>query len=181
MSLSISLTYLFVLLHSHAVKVKETQTQFSYKFNFYRQWKGEKFFHFWTQVFFWSAMKVKDLLSLDSTFAGGCWKKCFELTLTKFWLANRVEKANAWSLFDIEKQKSPTCLHCQCCIIYPGYGGPLKDIPPEKFNSTAVPKSYHSPWEQAIINDPALADTLITRMPELAPRHDLPGYKSFNR
>uniref|UniRef100_A0A3Q0RU61 Myozenin 2a n=1 Tax=Amphilophus citrinellus TaxID=61819 RepID=A0A3Q0RU61_AMPCI len=65
--------------------------------------------------------------------------------------------------------------------IAPGYGGPLKDIPPEKFNSTAVPKSYHSPWEQAIINDPALADTLTTRMPELEPRHDLPGYKSFNR
>lgn len=108
-------------------------------------------------------------------------KKSFELTLTKFWFANRVEKANTWSLFDIEKQKSPTCLHCQCCIIYPGYGGPLKDIPPEKFNSTAVPKSYHSPWEQAIINDPALADTLITRMPELAPQQDLPGYKSFNR
>lgn len=126
-------------------------------------------------------MKVKDLLSLDSMFAGGCWRKYFERTLTKFWLANRVEKANAWSLFDIEKQKSPTCLHCQCCIIYPGYGGPLKDIPPEKFNSTAVPKSYHSPWEQAIINDPALADTLITRMPKLAPQQDLPGYKSFNR
>ncbi|XP_023119282.1 myozenin-2-like [Amphiprion ocellaris] len=65
--------------------------------------------------------------------------------------------------------------------IAPGYGGPLKDIPPERFNSTAVPKSYHSPWEQAIINDPALADTLITRMPELEPRPDLPGYKSFNR
>ncbi|XP_069026439.1 myozenin-2-like [Embiotoca jacksoni] len=65
--------------------------------------------------------------------------------------------------------------------IAPGYGGPLKDIPPERFNSTAVPKSYHSPWEQAIINDPALADTLITRMPELEPQTDLPGYKSFNR
>ncbi|CAN9509539.1 unnamed protein product [Ophioblennius macclurei] len=65
--------------------------------------------------------------------------------------------------------------------IAPGYGGPLKDIPPEKFNSTAVPKSYHSPWEQAIINDPALADTLVTRMPQLEAKADLPGYKSFNR
>ncbi|XP_015252727.1 PREDICTED: myozenin-2 [Cyprinodon variegatus] len=65
--------------------------------------------------------------------------------------------------------------------IAPGYGGPLKDIPPEKFNSTAVPKSYHSPWEQAIINDPALADTLVSRMPELEHRTNLPGYKSFNR
>ncbi|CAG5929283.1 unnamed protein product [Menidia menidia] len=65
--------------------------------------------------------------------------------------------------------------------IAPGYGGPLKDIPPEKFNCTAVPKSYHSPWEQAIINDPALADTLVIRIPEMQPRADLPGYKSFNR
>lgn len=40
--------------------------------------------------------------------------------------------------------------------IAPGYSGPLKDIPPEKFNSTVVPKSYHSPWEQAIISTPAL-------------------------
>ncbi|XP_028285024.1 myozenin-2a [Parambassis ranga] len=65
--------------------------------------------------------------------------------------------------------------------IAPGYGGPLKDIPPERFNITAMPKSYHSPWEQAIINDPALADTLIPRMPELEPQPDLPGYKCFNR
>nr|XP_040037418.1 myozenin-2-like [Gasterosteus aculeatus aculeatus] len=65
--------------------------------------------------------------------------------------------------------------------IAPGYGGPLKDIPPEKFNSTAVPKSYHSPWEQAIVSDPALADTLIPNMAEPEPRADLPGYKSFNR
>ncbi|XP_049923942.1 myozenin-2-like [Epinephelus moara] len=65
--------------------------------------------------------------------------------------------------------------------IAPGYGAPLKDVPPEKFNLTAVPKSYHSPWQQAIINDPTLADTLITHMPEPEPRPDLPGYKSFNR
>nr|XP_046236644.1 myozenin-2-like [Scatophagus argus] len=65
--------------------------------------------------------------------------------------------------------------------IAPGYRGPLTDIPPEKFNSTAVPKSYHSPWEQAIINDPALADTLITCMPGPQPQPEMPGYKSFNR
>lgn len=65
--------------------------------------------------------------------------------------------------------------------IAPGYGGPLKDVPPEKFNCTALPKSYHSPWEQAIINDPALADTLIAHMPEPEPQAGLPGYKSFNR
>ncbi|XP_019950954.2 myozenin-2-like isoform X1 [Paralichthys olivaceus] len=65
--------------------------------------------------------------------------------------------------------------------IAPGYGGPLKDIPPEKFNCTAVPKSYFSPWEQAINSDPALASTLTTSIPEPEPQPDLPGYKSFNR
>ncbi|KAF0029392.1 hypothetical protein F2P81_018497 [Scophthalmus maximus] len=65
--------------------------------------------------------------------------------------------------------------------IAPGYGGPLKDVPPEKFNSTAVPKSYFSPWEQAISRDPALAGSFITCMPEPEPQPDLPGYKSFNR
>ncbi|KAM8900309.1 LOW QUALITY PROTEIN: myozenin-2a [Spinachia spinachia] len=65
--------------------------------------------------------------------------------------------------------------------IAPGYGGPLKDMPPERFNCTAVPKSYHSPWEQAITGDPALADMLITNMAQPEPRADLPGFKSFNR
>ncbi|KAK0148892.1 Myozenin-2 [Merluccius polli] len=64
--------------------------------------------------------------------------------------------------------------------IAPGYGGPLKDVPVEKFNLTAVPKSYHSPWEQAISSDPALADALLAGVPEPASRPQLPGYKSFN-
>ncbi|NXG51511.1 MYOZ3 protein, partial [Psilopogon haemacephalus] len=29
----------------------------------------------------------------------------------------------------------------------PGYSSPLKEIPPEKFNVTAIPKGYHSPWQ----------------------------------
>ncbi|XP_053475568.1 myozenin-2b [Ictalurus furcatus] len=65
--------------------------------------------------------------------------------------------------------------------IAPGYGGPLKDVPSERFNATALPKSYHSPWEQAIINDPALADTLQLHMPAPEPRAQMPDYKSFNR
>ncbi|XP_051534735.1 myozenin-2-like isoform X2 [Myxocyprinus asiaticus] len=65
--------------------------------------------------------------------------------------------------------------------IAPGYGGPLKNVPSEKFNSTAMPRSYQSPWEQALINNPSLADTLVTRMPEPEPRHEIPQYKSFNR
>ncbi|XP_028832414.1 myozenin-2b [Denticeps clupeoides] len=65
--------------------------------------------------------------------------------------------------------------------IAPGYGGPLKDLPPEKFNTTAVPKSYQSPWEQAIISDPALADTLKLSMSVPEAKQDLPDFKSFNR
>ncbi|XP_062864914.1 myozenin-2b [Trichomycterus rosablanca] len=65
--------------------------------------------------------------------------------------------------------------------IAPGYGGPLKDVPPERFNATALPKSYHSPWEEAIINDPTLADTINLKMPTFVPKSDLPDYKSFNR
>ncbi|KAK1175736.1 myozenin-2 isoform X1 [Acipenser oxyrinchus oxyrinchus] len=65
--------------------------------------------------------------------------------------------------------------------IAPGYGGPLKDIPPERFNTTAVPKSYHSPWEQAIINDPNLLDTLHLQMPLPELKQDRQDFKSFNR
>ncbi|XP_017578224.1 myozenin-2b isoform X1 [Pygocentrus nattereri] len=65
--------------------------------------------------------------------------------------------------------------------IAPGYGGPLKNVPPERFNTTALPKSYHSPWEEAIISDPVLADTLKLKMPVPEPRGEMPDYKSFNR
>ena len=65
-------------------------------------------------------------------------------------------------------------------VLHPGYGGPLKDVPAEKFNITSVPKSYHSPWEQALTSDPALAETLLAALPEPVAQ-PLPGYKSFNR
>ncbi|XP_073762437.1 myozenin-2a isoform X3 [Danio rerio] len=65
--------------------------------------------------------------------------------------------------------------------IAPGYGGPLKDVPAEKFNCTAMPKSYQSPWEQALTSDPALAQTLLARVPEPESKQQIPQYKSFNR
>ncbi|XP_026071732.1 myozenin-2-like [Carassius auratus] len=65
--------------------------------------------------------------------------------------------------------------------IAPGYAGPLKDVPAEKFNFTAMPRSYQSPWEQALISDPSLAETLVARMPEPQTRQEIPQYKSFNR
>ncbi|NXE28831.1 MYOZ3 protein, partial [Ardeotis kori] len=32
----------------------------------------------------------------------------------------------------------------------PGYSGPLKEVPPEKFNITAIPKGYRSPWQELL-------------------------------
>uniref|UniRef100_A0A8C3BXT2 Myozenin 3 n=1 Tax=Cairina moschata TaxID=8855 RepID=A0A8C3BXT2_CAIMO len=34
----------------------------------------------------------------------------------------------------------------------PGYSGPLREVPPEKFNVTAIPKGYRSPW-QGLLGD----------------------------
>ncbi len=51
----------------------------------------------------------------------------------------------------------------------------------EKLNASSMPKSYHSPWEQAILSDPNLAETLKLGMPTPDPRPDLPEYKCFNR
>ncbi|NXI47564.1 MYOZ3 protein, partial [Galbula dea] len=34
----------------------------------------------------------------------------------------------------------------------PGYSSPLKEVPPEKFNATAIPKGYRSPW-QGLLGD----------------------------
>ncbi|XP_029030630.1 myozenin-2a [Betta splendens] len=62
-----------------------------------------------------------------------------------------------------------------------GYGGPLKDVPPEKFNCTAVPKAYQSPWEQAAGSDPAVAHSLAGLGPQPGPQPGPPGYKCFNR
>ncbi|XP_073505908.1 myozenin-3 [Phyllobates terribilis] len=45
--------------------------------------------------------------------------------------------------------------------IAPGYSGPLKDIPYERFNSTAIPKSYRSPWVESYTADQVvIADAL---------------------
>ncbi|XP_030280275.1 myozenin-2b isoform X2 [Sparus aurata] len=48
-------------------------------------------------------------------------------------------------------------------------------------NASAILKSYHSPWEQAILSDPDLAESLKLTMPAPDPRPDLPEYRCFNR
>ncbi|XP_054635254.1 myozenin-2b isoform X1 [Dunckerocampus dactyliophorus] len=57
----------------------------------------------------------------------------------------------------------------------------LQDTNAEQLNASAMPKSYHSPWEEAIRDDPGLADTFKVRMPAMDPRPELPEYKCFNR
>lgn len=41
-------------------------------------------------------------------------------------------------------------------LIHPGHGVPLKDVPPEKFSSTAMPKSYQALREKVADVDLAL-------------------------
>ncbi|XP_050013528.1 myozenin-2 isoform X3 [Chionomys nivalis] len=65
--------------------------------------------------------------------------------------------------------------------IAPGYSGPLKEIPPERFNTTAVPKYYQSPWEQAIGGDPELLEALYPKLFKPEGKAELPDYRSFNR
>lgn len=62
-----------------------------------------------------------------------------------------------------------------------GYSGPLKEIPPERFNTTSVPKYYQSPWIEAISNDPELLEALYPRLFKPEAKPDLPDYRSFNR
>ncbi|KAM4809747.1 myozenin-2 [Rhinophrynus dorsalis] len=65
--------------------------------------------------------------------------------------------------------------------IAPGYTGPLKEIPPERFNETAVPKYYMSPWQEAIINEPDLIEALYPKLPTPGQKAEIPNYNSFNR
>ena len=37
-----------------------------------------------------------------------------------------------------------------CPAPSPGYAEPLKGVPPEKFNHTAIPKGYRCPWQEFI-------------------------------
>ncbi|TRY98494.1 hypothetical protein DNTS_014632 [Danionella cerebrum] len=60
----------------------------------------------------------------------------------------------------------------------PGYSGPLREIPREKFNTTVIPKSYCSPWREALGGND---DSLNTTIPE-TPQKLLPAnYRCFNR
>ncbi|OCT86344.1 myozenin-3 [Xenopus laevis] len=79
-------------------------------------------------------------------------------------------------------KKTAKVLQMKMCLnpgaIAPGYSAPWKEIPYEKFNSTAIPKSYISPWieEQNI-------ETLISVTESLPEPPKTPlnvTYRSFN-
>ncbi|XP_076004186.1 myozenin-2b [Genypterus blacodes] len=55
------------------------------------------------------------------------------------------------------------------------------DAAEEKLDTTVMPKCYHSPWDEAILSDPTLAEALKLQISVPDQAADLPEYKSFNR
>ncbi|KAM6923704.1 myozenin-2 isoform 1-T1 [Xenentodon cancila] len=66
-------------------------------------------------------------------------------------------------------------------VLAPGYSGPLKEIPHEKFNTTVIPKSYSSPWTEALGSNEELLNALNTQLPQLPQRLQPVNYRCFNR
>uniref|UniRef100_A0A8D0GEZ6 Myozenin 3 n=1 Tax=Sphenodon punctatus TaxID=8508 RepID=A0A8D0GEZ6_SPHPU len=60
------------------------------------------------------------------------------------------------------------------------YSEPLKDVPPEKFNSTAIPKGYRSPWREFLSSKDYQVDS-ENRLPELPKKANPLDFRSFNR
>ncbi|XP_042682523.1 myozenin-3 isoform X1 [Centrocercus urophasianus] len=59
----------------------------------------------------------------------------------------------------------------------PGYSTPLKEVPPEKFNVTAIPKGYRSPWH-GHMGDKDKAVGIESQLPMKLPYGD---FVNFNR
>ncbi|XP_074530103.1 myozenin-2-like isoform X1 [Halichoeres trimaculatus] len=66
-------------------------------------------------------------------------------------------------------------------VLAPGYSGPLKEIPKEKFNTTVIPKSYCSPWTEALRGNEELLNSLNVQLPEFPQRLEPANYRCFNR
>lgn len=65
-------------------------------------------------------------------------------------------------------------------VLAPGYSGPLKEIPHERFNTTVIPKSYSSPWREALGTNEELLNAHISQLPQ-DPQGLQPAYRCFNR
>ncbi|XP_071373415.1 myozenin-2-like isoform X2 [Centroberyx affinis] len=63
----------------------------------------------------------------------------------------------------------------------PGYSGPLKQIPHERFNATVIPKSYCSPWREALADNEELFTSLSAQLPQPPERLQPANYRCFNR
>uniref|UniRef100_A0A8D2J4Y6 Myozenin 3 n=1 Tax=Varanus komodoensis TaxID=61221 RepID=A0A8D2J4Y6_VARKO len=61
-----------------------------------------------------------------------------------------------------------------------GYAGPLKEVPPEKFNRTAIPKGYQSPWQEFLSHEDYQRDR-ENALPEPVRKVDTISLRSFNR
>uniref|UniRef100_A0A8C4BPE1 Myozenin-2-like n=2 Tax=Denticeps clupeoides TaxID=299321 RepID=A0A8C4BPE1_9TELE len=66
-------------------------------------------------------------------------------------------------------------------VLAPGYSGPLKEIPREKFNATVIPKSYCSPWQEALGDDVELLSPLNGQLPQAQQALQAANYRCFNR
>ncbi|XP_075337392.1 myozenin-2-like isoform X3 [Odontesthes bonariensis] len=66
-------------------------------------------------------------------------------------------------------------------VLAPGYSGPLKGIPHEKFNTTVIPKSYCSPWTEALGDREELLNALNAQLPQIPLRLEPANYRCFNR
>lgn len=66
-------------------------------------------------------------------------------------------------------------------FLIPGYSGPLKEIPHEKFNTTVIPKSYCSPWREALGGNEDLLNTPSTQLLQLPQDPQPANYRCFNR
>ncbi|XP_072295445.1 myozenin-2-like [Eucyclogobius newberryi] len=66
-------------------------------------------------------------------------------------------------------------------VLAPGYSGPLKEIPHERFNMTVIPKSYCSPWSEALASNKELQNSLTSQLPEVPQGQQPANYRSFNR
>ncbi|KTF73938.1 hypothetical protein cypCar_00025803 [Cyprinus carpio] len=66
-------------------------------------------------------------------------------------------------------------------VLAPGYSGPLREIPREKFNATVIPKSYCSPWQEALGENEELLLSSLNN--QIAEPQKLPpaNYRCFNR
>ncbi|XP_053144207.1 myozenin-3 [Hemicordylus capensis] len=64
--------------------------------------------------------------------------------------------------------------------IAPGYSGPLKGVPPEKFNSTAIPKGYQCPWREFLSSEDYQVDS-ENHLPEPPKNANSFDLRTFNR